>query len=193
MLDLPLSDLRYLLLLSIALVCAPSTILAQSVPPSRAWPANPFTPLTVERIAALPSSERSAWENYWNASEKLAAALQSRPQADRSPLQPNDGPPKGGTYTKGLRFDGQESWYSSDEARAIADRVAVAQTPAGAWAKGMDYTASVDEVRRSAADATGTFDNNATIFELRFLARVISAVTASAASPAWHDSFNRGL
>ncbi|HYD83390.1 MAG TPA: hypothetical protein VEA63_05045, partial [Opitutus sp.] len=44
-----------------------------AAPPPRPWSPDPFTPLTPERIAALPPAERTPWQAYWNASEQLLA------------------------------------------------------------------------------------------------------------------------
>lgn len=159
-----------------------------------AWPPNQFAPVTPERIAVLPAGEQSAWRAYWDASQALAGLAPVPTVPDFSPLQPLTGPPKGGRHTKGLRLDAPRPWYAGDEARTIADRVMAWQTPAGAWTKGIDYTQS----RTAAAGendlwSRGTFDNDATIFELRFLARVAAEATDVARSAAWREAFLRGL
>lgn len=165
--------------------------LAIAAPPPRPWPANPFTPLTSERIAALPAAERPAWNDYWQRSEQLLQQLAAPPRADASTLKPTSAPPIGGVHSKGLRLNAPDDWYASDEAHTLADHVVAAQMQIGAWPKGTDYTQSpIDSAPRK--PDSPTFDNNATTSELRFLARVISAAGDSS-RVAWRDAFARGL
>lgn len=161
-----------------------------AAPPPRPWPANPFTPLSAKRIAALPEAQRPAWNTYWKNSQQLLQQLAVRPRADASNLKPMSTPPKGGIHSKGLRFDAPAEWYASDEARALADHVAEAQMKIGAWKKGTDYTHPIDPATRDRDSPT--FDNNATTSELHFLAFVISA-TGESAHSTWRDAFARGL
>jgi PelA/Pel-15E family pectate lyase len=102
--------------------------------------------------------------------------------------------PKGGLHDKGLRFDAPAGWYASDEARTIADRVLDWQTGAGAWTKGIDYT-QPRPAATNAADlwGNGTFDNEATIGELRFLGLVFAANPEAPRAAVWRKSFLRGL
>jgi PelA/Pel-15E family pectate lyase len=64
------------------------------------------------------------------------------------------------------------AWYSSEEARAIADSVLLYQTPSGGWPK------NIDMAKRPALGASistaATIDNGATHTQIRFLARVQS-------------------
>jgi PelA/Pel-15E family pectate lyase len=161
--------------------------------PPHGWGPNPFAPLSAERIAALPADRRPAWQAYWEASEKLAAQLPVRQAPDASSLKPMSTPPKGGIHTKGLRLGGPAAWYATEEARTIADRVVAAQLSFGAWTKGMDYTRSAGPKSDPLTWTSGTFDNDATIFELRFLARVISSAPGESRAAAWRGAFERGL
>jgi pectate lyase, PelA/Pel-15E family len=176
---------RCFLLLFAFAFCA----LVTAAPPPRSWPENAFTPLTADRIAALPDDIRPAWTDYWRRSESFLQQLAVRPRADASTLKPMSAPPIGSIHSKGLRLNASAAWYASDEARVIADHIVDAQMNIGAWRKGIDYTRPVDP----ATVETGgpTFDNDATTSELRFLARVIAA--ADTARPAWRDAFARGL
>lgn len=162
---------------------------------ARPWAPLPFTPLTAERIAALPAEERAAWEAYWEASERLAAGLPERPKPDASLLKPMSGPPKGGIHTKGLKLDTTQEWYASDDARTVADRIAAAQMSIGAWPKGMDYTQPAGSPAATPPESGGaTFDNDATISELRFLAHVLAkADTTAPHTRTWNTAFERGL
>ncbi|HVU25506.1 MAG TPA: pectate lyase [Opitutus sp.] len=171
-----------------AIACGFLPSLAPAARPPRPWPPNPFAPLTAARIAALPAAERAAWQDYWDASDKLVRAFPERPVPDASPPHALAGPPKGGLHTKGLRLNAPAAWYATGAARTIADRVATAQFASGGWTKGLDYT----RASPPPAPEPGTFDNDATIFELRFLARVIAAAGAADAA-VWRAAFDRGL
>lgn len=78
-------------------------------------------------------------------------------------------------------------WFQSEEGRRIADNVLTWQTPHGSWPKGRD-TAS-EPFDGNTDDLRGTFDNNATIGELRFLARAFRATN----EPQYRQAFLKGL
>jgi PelA/Pel-15E family pectate lyase len=162
--------------------------------PPRPWPPNQFAPVTLKRIAALPTEAQPAWRTYWETSQALAKLAPAPTAPDFSPLQPLTSPLKGGRHTRGLRLDAPPVWYASDEARMIADRVVAWQTAAGGWTKGINYLET-----RSAATAEvdlwsrGTFDNDATIFEMRILALVTTGATDPARAAPWREAFLRGL
>lgn len=163
-------------------------------PPLR-WTADAFRPLTEDRISSLPATEREAWRAYWVESETRAGALPVRSTVEVAPAGPVSGGPKGAAHTKGLRLDLPVEWYGSSDAAAVADRIVKSQTVVGAWTKGIDYTKS----RPLAADAEpevwsrGTFDNDATTTELRYLARVIAATADPTRAGTWRDALLRGL
>ena len=110
-------------------------------------------------------------------------------------------------------MDRSASWYGGSEARRIADIVVSFQTPAGGWSKNIDlsnHTRQSDEryshdggsrfTDQSDNDRplydtwsyVGTFDNDATTTELRYLAKVITALRADSATP-YRTAFSRGL
>jgi PelA/Pel-15E family pectate lyase len=159
----------------------------------RPWPPNQFLPVTLERIAKLPAAEQPAWKAYVAAS--VARAGGRVVAADFSPLQPLTAPLRGGTYSRGLRQDRPAEWFGSGEARTIADHIVTWQSPAGAWFKGSDYGRVKTPVDTASEDvwSYGTFDNDSTTTEMRFLARVIAASGAADQSKAWRDAFLRGL
>ena len=64
-------------------------------------------------------------------------------------------------------------WFQSEEGRRIADNVLTWQTPHGGWPKNRD-TAS-EPFDGKSEDLRATFDNSATIDELRFLVRAFRA------------------
>jgi hypothetical protein len=142
----------------------------------RTWGPDPFVPLSKERIAALPREERAAWEDYWKWSETLMTELAVRPKPDHSSMTPVNTPPKGGIHSKGLPLNKATSWYGSAEAAEIADRIVASQTKPGGWAKGMDYGRTPDAA--ALQSAVPTFDNDATVSELRFLGRVTGSASA---------------
>jgi PelA/Pel-15E family pectate lyase len=161
--------------------------------PPHGWPEHAFTPLTAERIASLPDAVRPDWEDYWKKSDELDRALPNRRPPDASPLHPLATPPKGALHTHGLPLHEPAAWYATADARTIADRVTASQFRSGGWTKGLDYTRPVDRAVAAHSDEQGTFDNDATIFELRFLALVITAAGDGARAAAWRDAFRRGL
>lgn len=157
----------------------------------------PASPLTPARVASLPE-----WRAYVETSARQRKADQDFLHAE---LKANglekSTEPKAVHNAAGLRLDKSAAWYGGAEAREIAENVASFQTPAGGWCKNTDFTShrrapgemfgaeagslflSAQDFDR-AADArwsyVGTFDNDATVTELRFLAKVISAAKADA-------------
>jgi PelA/Pel-15E family pectate lyase len=191
---------------AISCVCG-ATALASAAPtleradeknsPAIPWGADAFVPLSPARIAALPEQERSAWQAYWQASQQHTRSLPARDLTDYSPTKPLPGAPIGASYSHGVRLDSPAAWYASAEAQTIADRVVAWQTPVGGWTKSGDYTRMP-----TAADnhgdvwSAGTFDNDATILELRYLALVIShegSTVPEARSREWREAFARGV
>jgi pectate lyase len=71
-----------------------------------------------------------------------------------------------------------DSWFRSDEGRAAVASVLSNQSPRGAWPKNFDTTKQPFTGDRSTIQ--GTFDNGATVGEVRFLARAYR-VTGDAA------------
>ena len=159
------------------------------------WSAEAFQPLTEKRLAALPVAERVAWQAYWEESEARARALPVRSSKEIAPSGPVAALPKGAARPKGLRLDAPAAWYASTEAAALADRVVEWQSEAGGWTKGIDYYRARPAVDQVEVDvwSRGTFDNDATTTELRFLARAIAATADPVRSRPWREAFLRGL
>ncbi len=63
-----------------------------------------------------------------------------------------------------------DTWFKSDEAKQIAQNVLSHQTPHGDWPKNLDTGAA--PYQGDPAALKGTFDNSATLGEIRFLARL---------------------
>ncbi len=80
-----------------------------------------------------------------------------------------------------------DAWFASAEAKEIAANVLSYQSPLGSWPKNLDTGAK--PYQGNPKDLHGTFDNDATIGELRFLARMVQAT----AGQAYVQAFNRGL
>ncbi|MCC7374982.1 MAG: pectate lyase [Verrucomicrobiales bacterium] len=62
-----------------------------------------------------------------------------------------------------------DAWFASDEARRLTANILSHQTARGDWPKNIDTTATVQS--EDSSKIQGTFDNGATVGELRFLAR----------------------
>ena len=162
----------------------------------------PSLPLTAERIASLPTDQQAPWKAYLERSiaqmkaDQAALLAEVKAAGLTEILSPSHG------HGGGLPRNEKPKWYGQPEALRIADIVVSFQTPGGGWSKNLSMT---DHARRpgehfaadnsnkivSSADndappASGwsyvsTFDNNATITQIRFLAKVVSALGESKA------------
>ncbi len=68
-----------------------------------------------------------------------------------------------------------ESWYATEDAKHIADSVLKYQTEIGGWAKNQNYHKGYNQKEWAKIIAEGigaTFDNGATITEMKFLAKM---------------------
>ncbi len=181
----------------------------------------PALPVTAARIAALPAAEQKPWRDYLARSEQLHAAdlaffaAEMKAHNLTTPTMPSEG------RGSGLGLNRPEASFATDEARKIADNVLSFQTPAGGWSKNMNYTnharqpgerfapgnaappaAAAANARATTVDNdkpadpswhyVGTFDNDATITQLRFLAHVATALGEKMGAP-YRDSVRRGL
>ncbi len=164
-------------------------------PPPHPWPSEPqFLPVTPERIAALPAADQPAWRAYWERSQQVAAALPKRETFVTPSTQNLEGAGIPGKHSRGLQLNAAKDWYAGEAARAIADGVVGYQSKAGGWTKGNDYTKLIAE-KSGVADvwSGGTLDNDATTWEIRFLALAASATADAASAAKWRESFVRGL
>ena len=175
-------------------------------PPARA--------LTSESIATLPASEQPAWQHYLAQSRAQRAKDQAFLAAElqRTGLKVALVPPKA-SVGRSLPLGEKPAWYAGAEARRRAHNVVTFQTPAGGWSKGFDATehpraagegfaASNTSKHLSPGDHdqpaelnwsyVGTFDNDATIRHLRFLALVAAAADEPTGAE-WRRAFDRGL
>lgn len=154
----------------------------------------PAPPLTAERVETTTSATRQAWRDYL---ERSRLAHQADVDAIAAERAGGTAPsrPVGGNGSKTMPLKRDAVWYGSAEARHIADVIVSFQTAAGGWgknqprdgslrAKGQDYNTSESFL--------GTLDNDATITELRFLARVIGRAPQADAAR-YRQAFDKGL
>ena len=186
---------RYRLVPPLCLAAAFSFATATETPAPRPWEPDAFLPVTAARIAALPATEQPAWRAYWQASASQAR-LPSQP-TDRventTQLLVNNAPIPA-VYSTRLNLKAAPAWYASAEAAGIADGIVAWQRPSGGWTKGGVYARAPEPADDHHDDwSAGTFDNDSTIYELRFLALAIHAADHEPRTAAWRDSFARGL
>lgn len=173
----------------------------------------PAQPLTLKRVTALPRAQQSAWLEYLQRSTRQGQADRAFFQAEmrRHGLHQPVVPPSGHS-ARSIPLDKPAAWYGENEARRLADNIVSFQTPAGGWSKNLDLSQQprapgenfapnnntrfpgpddFDLYHPAHWDYVGTFDNDATVAELRFLAKGITALTNPPA--AWRTAFLHGL
>ena len=158
---------------------------------------SPALALTAERVALLPAADRAAWTKYLQQSERQWQADQQSFFSELKQAGLKESlPPPHSTSESRLPLRNPAAWYGQAEALRIADCVASFQTPAGGWGKNLDMTQhrrapgeqfagdntpmhldqlDNDKPRDLHWSYVGTFDNDATTTQLRYLAKVISA------------------
>lgn len=174
----------------------------------------PAQSISAARIDALPAQDRDAWKDYLARSEQQALADRAALAAELKPGQPPPPPPEEGPGgPKAMPLDRDAAWYATPQARHIADVIVSFQTPAGGWSKNQPRTGALrqpgqpyaadnvskhlgaddfDTPRDPRWNYVGTLDNDATITELRFLARV-AGQAPGAEGEAWRANFLRGV
>src|SRR5690348_8866395 len=157
----------------------------------------PAPSLTRARLATLPAAQQAIWNKYLERSERQRLAdrnflqTEMRHHGVKTPVVP-----RAGFSARSIPLNQPAAWYGSPEAARIAGIVVSFQTPAGGWSKNLNLAAQPRVPGESFApdnnsrypgktdfDATpadhwdyvGTFDNDATVTELRFLAKVMAA------------------
>jgi PelA/Pel-15E family pectate lyase len=83
-------------------------------------------------------------------------------------------------------LDRTPEWFQGKEAVEVAQRILSYQSELGGWPKNMDTSRSFD---KTGGSLPPTFDNGATLNELRYLARMVVAT----GSEAYLTAFKRGL
>ena len=154
--------------------------------------------ITRERIQQLPQAQRAEWLKYLDRSQRQRQADKDAFQAELKHAgitTPRD--PPHGFGARSVPLDRDASWYSSADAQRIADNVVSFQTPAGGWGKNLDMSKGprqpgekygpdnlshflspddFDNPKEPNWNYIGTIDNDATITQIEFLAKVISAL-----------------
>lgn len=180
--------------LSVVFFCSLLSATSHAGLPPQPWPKVAFVPLIDARIAELPEAEQGAWRKYLEVSRREKESVPASAEPEFSPTVPLTEPLKGAKYAKGLKANADAAWYASAAARAQADRVVEWQSGAGGWSKSNDYSISPrEQSAKPDAWSAGTFDNNATILEMRFLVRAIASAHGGQRAEAWKASFLRGL
>ncbi len=173
----------------------------------------PARPLTAACIAALPGAQQAAWRAYLDRSARQLAADQAFLQTEKREAGVKQSLiPPAAPSVRGLALDNPPDWYGQAGARRIADIIVSFQTPAGGWSKNLNLTRSArlpgesfapdnrsrrlssvdyDVPRDTNWNYVGTFDNDATTTQLRFLSKVIAATGTNSAS--YRAAFERGL
>jgi PelA/Pel-15E family pectate lyase len=174
----------------------------------------PAQPLTQERISALPRAQQSAWKDYLKRSTRQWEADQAFLQTEmrRHGIKQPVVPPSGRS-AQSMPLNKPAAWYGESEARRVADIIVSFQTPAGGWSKNLNLTqhprapgeffapnndsrhlepGDFDIHRDAHWDYVGTFDNDATITEMRFLAKAIAAAGTNS-SATYRQAFLHGL
>jgi PelA/Pel-15E family pectate lyase len=155
-------------------------------------------PVTQERIATLPRSQRKAWREYLAASEKQKEIDKATLQAEIKANNVTESKPAPqGFNARTLPLDKTDDWYTSADAVRIASNVVSYQLADGGWSKNInmaihprapgdrydtdnlnrypdpaDFDKPVDETWHYLA----TLDNDATYTQIVFLAHVTSAL-----------------
>lgn len=174
----------------------------------------PAESITRERIARLPAARRGAWLKYFNRSARRRLADKEAFQAElkRAGISVATEPPHG-FAARSLPLDREAAWYASADAQRLARNVVSFQTPSGGWGKNLDMSKGprrpgerygpnnvsrflssddFDKPEEPDWNYIGTIDNDATITQIEFLARVTSAVGAENAS-VFRAAFLRGV
>lgn len=136
--------------------------------------------LSEDRLRQLPEHDRLQWVEYLERSLRDAAIDRQAMEEELEATGRDDWTPA--VKRRGsLMREGQDSvWYAGPEARRIADILLSFQTPSGGWAKNVDLRKREREPGESFYSGgswsyIGTFDNDATTEEIRFLAKTYIA------------------
>ena len=195
---------------STVFVCSTALLAAVSNHASVIGTNVPATPLTAERVANLPE-----WKSYLENSQRQKTTDQKFFHDELAAHNLTNAVQPHATHNaKGLSLNDSDTWYHGLDARRVADNVVSFQTPAGGWSKNTDFTrkprqpgelfgaenvsdhsvlGDFDKPDDSHWNYVGTFDNDSTTTELRYLAKVISADKNGPADAAYVKSFEHGL
>lgn len=154
----------------------------------------PASPLTRERVKALPLNDRQIWGDVLDRSDrerhKTVQALKAEfrgGQTTPEKVFPDGKPIK-------LPLGNVAEWYASVEANALIESVLSFQMPCGGWYKALPRSVVRKPGQAFSPDGSeeATIDNGATTSELRFLSRAALAAKG-AARQRLTSSIERGL
>lgn len=157
-------------------------------------------PVSRERIATLPKKQQKAWLEYLDRSEKQKA-IDKQTLFDEQKAAGNSNPKhaSGGRGMFALRGDHPAEWWISDDALKAAHNIVTYQLADGGWSKNIDmvskprapgdlYDANNENRFPDSADFDkpvdpnwhylATLDNDSTWMQIRFLAKVATALLA---------------
>jgi PelA/Pel-15E family pectate lyase len=163
-----------------AIVLTLALVAGCSMQPARSDETQPNA-VTLDRIAALTATERTAWQEYYDRSakhlreDKDTLATEVKTAGLKEPL-----PAPGGQGFRAAR-NAKAEWFAAEENRKMADAAVSFQTPSGGWSKGvafekglrqpaMHWTTQVDNWYY-----VGTFDNGANQAAMTSLAKFYQA------------------
>ncbi|WP_347302855.1 pectate lyase [Croceibacterium sp. TMG7-5b_MA50] len=197
----------FALLLAAAAMPVTAAVVGTTVPPKS---------LDAAQIrAALPAGPaRATWLAWLQQSEQAMVLDKAVLEAERAALRktgrPIPDPAPEGDSAASAPLDRDAAWYAGAEARAVADNIVSFQTPSGGWGKNQDRSGPprvpgqgwivhdgkggpyLAQDGAGGWSFVGTLDNDATITELRFLARVQAALPG-APGEAYRRSFLKGV
>lgn len=173
----------------------------------------PAQALTSQRVATLSPPQRELWVEYLARSHSQGQADRAALAAERSSISTIPPMPDEWNRRVTMPLAKDTGWYASAEALRVADNIVSFQTPAGGWGKnqardrparqkgqafviggGSPFTDpdNFDASKDAHWSYVGTIDNDATITEIRFLAKVAAAVAGPLAAT-YRASAIRGL
>ena len=150
--------------------------------------------LSTARLARLPATARAAWQGYIRRSRRLEARDRAFMAAELRAAGMTKMVRAPYTHDFGMEPHMAGAWFAGDSARRIADNILSWQTPAGGWSKHVPMrlrTRQPGESWYSESDQwryIGTFDNDATVTQLRILGGVADGDRAAAkagSGPGW--------
>lgn len=165
--------------------CSAPRTRAQDVTPRAAAP----TPLLAPaRLAALPAAQQQAWAAYLAASRAEAAGdreSMARELAAIGRTRVTVAPHHDGFHLQPWMT---ATWLRSDSGQRATRALLTWQTPSGGWSKRLDVRTPREPGVAYGSEGDGwayvpTIDNDATIDQLRYLARAIAAGAPVAGAP----------
>ena len=149
------------------------------------------------RLASLPEGERDAWTAYlarsaaWRTKDRAVIDAELA-QLGRKEMTQAPNAPQSFQLTKEMT----PLWFTTPQAKQIADAIVSYQTASGGWSKHVDYTKGPRQPGQSYFGENNrwswiaTFDNNSTTAQMRFL---FAADAAAPRTDRYRNAYLRGL